>query len=154
MVQNTTGIFGNGASGFLGLGRSSGSASYISGMLQGRGWKNTTLGLALNTFNGSSSSGQSAGSLTVQELDPNQYTGQVHWQPLAQVTDVPANTPADWALKFDSNKLTFGSQSASSSSGGQAIIDPYFSEIRIPSSDATDFCSSISISFLLRNSIV
>jgi hypothetical protein len=142
MAQNTQGVFGNGTSGFLGLGRSAGNDSYLSGMLRSRGWNKVMLGLALNPYN-STANVQPAGSLTVKELNQDLFKGGVSWQPVARVADVPSNMPTDWALKFDSYQISFGSQTTFSL-GGVAVIDPYFPELRIPSAEATDFCSSIS----------
>lgn len=141
MVQSTEGIFGSGSAGFLGLGRSSGNDSYTSTILQNRGWSKLLFGLALNPYN-STATMQSAGVFTVQELNQNLYDGDVSWQPIANVTDVPKNVPTDWAIKFQSYDISSGSQTTHSS-GGVAIIEPYFPELRIPSSEATDFCSSI-----------
>jgi hypothetical protein len=143
-VQSTEGVLGNGSSGFLGLGRSSGNDSYTSAVLQSRGLSTLLFGLALNSYNSTAdtTTQQSAGSLTLLELNQNLYDGEVSWQPIANVTDVPNNVPTDWALKFDSYDISFGSQSTHSS-GGVAIIEPYFPEMRIPSSEAMDFCLSI-----------
>lgn len=144
MAQSTEGVFGNGSSGILGLGRSSGNDSYTTSILHTRGWSKVLFGLALNSYNpaADTTTGKSAGSFTVQELNQNLYDGEVSWQPIANVTGVPNNVPTDWALKFDSYDISSGSQSTHSS-GGVAIIDPYFPELRIPSSEAMDFCSSI-----------
>ena len=144
MVQSTEGVFGNGSAGFLGLGRSTGNDSYTSAILQSRGWSKLLFGLALNPYNSTAdtTTAQSAGLFSVQELNKDMYNGEVFWQPIANVTDVPENVPTDWALKFDSYDLSSGSQSTHSS-GGVAIIEPYYPELRIPSSEAIDFCSSI-----------
>ena len=143
MVQNTAGIFGHGSQGLLGLGRSSGNDSFITTALQGRGWKKMLFGLAVNAYDATAgqSAGQSAGSLTVRELNSDLYSGEVSWQPVAKLTDVPANVPTDWALKFESYRMTLGSRTTVSSGGG-ATVDPYFPEIKIPSNEATDFCLS------------
>lgn len=143
MVQNTQGVFGNGSQGLLGLGRSSGNDSYITGILKTRGWSKMLFGLAVNPYNSTANATteQSAGSLNVRELNSNLYSGDISWQQIAKVTDAPPTVPTDWALTFDSYQISFGSQSTFSSGGG-ATIEPYFPEIRIPSSEATDFCSS------------
>ena len=149
MANSTAGILGTGVSGFVGFGRSTGNASYISGILNSSGWKNVTLGFAFNPFNPTATNAtalQSAGSLTVRELNPDLFAGEIYWQPLTQVTGVPKHTPSDWAIKFDSYRLKFGSQRITSS-GGIAIIEPYFQEVRIPSDEATEFCSSILAEF-------
>jgi hypothetical protein len=146
VVQNSQGVFGNGSSGFLGLGRSAGNGSYFSGILNSRGWSDVLFGLSLNNYVASSANAtttQSAGSFNVRELNTDLFTGQIYWQSIAQISDVPANMPADWAIKFDSYRIMFDSK-ATSSSGGVAIIEPYFPEVRIPGSEARDFCSSIS----------
>jgi len=144
MVQNTEGIFGNGSLGLLGLGRSSGNDSYLSGVLKSRGWNSVLLGLAVNPYNSTANATteQLGGSLNFQELNSNLYSGEVSWQPTAKVTNAPANIPTDWALQFDSYQMSFGSRTTFSSGGG-ATIDPFFPEFMIPGSEATDFCSSI-----------
>lgn len=144
MAQSTEGIFGNGSAGFLGLGRSSGNDSYTTAILQTRGWSKLLFGLALDPYNSTADTTavQSAGVFTVQELNKDLYDGEVSWQPIANVTDVPNNVPSDWAIKFESYDISSGSQTTHSL-GGVAIIEPYFPELRIPSSEATDFCSSI-----------
>ena len=143
LVQSSEGVFGSGSAGFLGLGRSSGNDSYPSSILQSRGWNKLLFGLALNPYNSTAdvAAEQSAGVFTVQELNRGLYDGDVSWQPIAKVTDVPDNVPTDWAIKFESYDISSGSQSTHSS-GGVAIIEPYFPELRIPSKEATDFCSS------------
>jgi hypothetical protein len=146
MVESAEGVFGNGSSGFLGLGRSSGNDSYATGILQSRGWSNVLFGLALNAYNSTTDAitaqSQTAGSFTVRELNRDMFDGEVSWQPIAKVAGVPNNVPTDWALKFDSYQISSGSQNTRSS-GGVAIIEPYFPELRIPSSEAMDFCSSV-----------
>jgi len=144
MIESTEGVLGNGSSGFLGLGRSSGNDSYTTAILQSRGWNSLLFGLALNAYNSTAdtATAQSAGSFTVLELNQDLYDGQVSWQSIANVTGVPNNVPTDWALKFDSYDISSGSRSTHSS-GGVAIIEPYFPELRIPSSEAMEFCSSI-----------
>jgi len=146
MIQNTTGVLSEGVSGFIGLGRSTGNDSLMSGIINGRGWKNLTFGFAFNGFNASSTTTQSAGSFTVRELNPRMFAGEVAWQPLAQVSGVPTTMPTDWAIKFDSYKITSGSQSTTNL-GGVAIIDTYFRELRIPRDEAIEFCSSVLVEF-------
>ncbi len=151
MVQNTTGILGEGASGVIGLGRSTGNTSLMSGIINSKGWKNLTFGFAFNTFSTSvdgtnTTAPQSAGSFTVREVNSAQFSGQLSWQPLARVDGVPKNMPSDWAVKFDSYKVQFGSQSTTTS-GGVAIVEPYFQELRIPRDEASEFCSSILAEF-------
>jgi len=144
MAETTEGVFGNGASGFFGLGRSTGNDSYISGIMRSRKWDNVLFGLALDTYDSTdnTTTTQNAGSFNVRELNKGLFDGEVSWQPIAKVTDAPIDIPTDWALKFDSYQLSFGSQNVFSA-GGVAIIEPYFPELRIPSSEAIDFCSSI-----------
>lgn len=159
MVQNTTGILGEGVSGIVGFGRSSGNQSLLSGIINGKGVKNCTFGFAFNTYNSSAgntntTAQQSAGSFTVRELNSAQFSGQLSWQPLARVANAPKNTPADWAINFNSYKIQFGNQSITNS-GGVAIVEPYFQELRIPQDEAQDFCSSILAEFdctLMTNS--
>jgi hypothetical protein len=142
MVRTVKGIFGNGASGLIGLGRSTGNTSYVSEILRAKGWKSVVFGFALNGYNGSSDTpiiAQSAGSFTVRELNPAMFTGEVYWQPLAQATDVPKSTPTDWAINFDSYQISLGSQVHIYGSGGVAIIEPYFQEIRLPTNEATGY---------------
>ena len=143
MVQNTTGILGSGASGFVGFGRSTGNDSYVSGLVNNQESNNMTFGFALNKFDSSANAttSQSAGSLSVRETNPDSFAGEIHWQPLAPITNVPTNMPSDWAIKFDSYKISFGNQSTTNS-GGVAIIEPYFQELRIPSDEAVEICSS------------
>ena len=144
LVESAEGVFSKGSSGLLGLGRSSGNDSYTTGILQSRGWSKVLLGLALNPYNSTAdtTAAKSAGSFTVRELNRNLFNGSVSWQPIAKVTDVPSNVPTDWALIFDSYQISSGYQSTVST-GGVAIIEPYFPELRIPSGEAMDFCSSI-----------
>lgn len=141
MIQSTEGLLGQNVSGFVGFGRSSGSDSYVSGIISSQGWNNATFAFAFNRFN-VSDSGQSAGSINVRELNPDLFTGDIHWQTLAQVTDVPKTMPSDWAIKFDSYKMSFGSQTTDGS-GGVAIVEPYFQELRIPNKEGMDFCWSV-----------
>jgi len=138
-------VLGKNVSGFIGFGRSAGNDSYVSRIIISQGWKNATFAFAFNRFNASDTT-QSAGSLTVREVNPNLFTGDIYWQPLARVTDVPKNLPTDWSIKFDSYKISFGSQDTTSSEG-VAIIEPYFREIRIPNKEAVDFCSSVLTEF-------
>jgi hypothetical protein len=151
MIENTEGVLADGVSGFIGLGRSTGNDSYITGIINAQGWKNLTFGFAFNPFNTSASPAsatatQSAGSFTVREVNSGLFAGEISWQPLASTSGVPKNVPADWAIKFDSYKITSGSQSTTNS-GGVAIIDPYFQELRIPRDEAVEFCSSIPAEF-------
>ena len=151
MVQNTTGILGEGVSGFVGLGRSTGNQSLMSGIINSKGWKNLTFGFAFNTYNSSAgntntTAQQSAGSFTVREVNSAQFSGQLSWQPLARVASAPKNMPADWAITFTSYKIQVGNQSTTNS-GGVAIVEPYFQELRIPQDEAEDFCSSILAQF-------
>ena len=141
MIERTNGILAGGVSGLVGLGRSTGNDSYISGVLNTRGWTNLTFAFAFNAFNAYNAT-QSAGSFTVREVNPSMFTGELFWQPLARISGVPPNIPTDWAISFDSFKITSGSQSTTNS-GGVAIIDPYFQELRIPRNEAMEFCSSI-----------
>ena len=140
LIQRTEGMLGGNVSGLVGFGRSSGSDSYVSGIINSQGWKNATFAFAFNKFNASDSR-QAAGSLNVRELNPDLFTGDIHWQSLAQVTDVPKTMPSDWSIKFDSYKTSFGSQTTDGS-GGVAIIEPYFQELRLPNKEGVDFCSS------------
>jgi len=152
MIQDTAGVLGSNVSGIVGFGRSTGNDSYVSGIVNTRGWGNATFGLALDQFTVSTANaanataGQSAGSLTVGDLNSDLYDGEIDWQPVAEVNNVPKNVPSDWAIKFDSYDLTFGSKTTTNT-GGVAIIEPYFQEIRIPSKEATDFCSSVLTGF-------
>jgi len=148
-VESTAGILGAGVSGFVGFGRSTGNASYLSGIINSQGWENATFGFSFNTFSATvanDTAPRSAGSITVRELNPGLFTGEIFWQPLTQLTGIPTHTPSDWSIKFDSYKLKFGSQ-ITTSSGGIAIIEPYFQEVRIPLGEATEFCSSILAEF-------
>jgi hypothetical protein len=145
MVQSTEGVLGNGSAGFLGLGRSYNNDSFISGVLRDRGWRNVTFGLALNTYNVSiadTTTVQPAGSLTMRELNPNLFTGEIHWQPVSHVTDLQGNTSSSWDVEFDSYKIGLGSKGVTNP-GGVATIDPSYRDLRLPSSEATAFCSSI-----------
>ena len=134
-------MLGKNVSGLVGFGRSTGNDSYVSGIINNQGWENATFAFAFNRFNATDTT-QSAGSLTVREVNPNLFTGDIYWQPLARVTGVPTNIHTDWSIKFESYKISFGSRTTTSS-GGVAIIDPYFQELRIPSMEAVDFCSSV-----------
>jgi hypothetical protein len=114
-----------------------------------RGRTTSTFGFALNKFDNSAANAttvQSAGSLSVRENNPDSFAGEIHWQPLAQTANVPGNMPSDWAIKFDSYKISFGNQSTTNS-GGVAIIEPYFQELRIPNDEAVNFCSSNLVEF-------
>lgn len=143
MIKSTDGVLEDGVSGLVGLGRSTGNDSYISGIINSQaGWEDLLFGFAFNAFNANATAAQSAGSFTVWELNPALFAGKISWQPLVRTTGVPKNMPADWAINFDSYKVKFGSQSITNS-GGVAIIDPYFQELRIPQNEAMDFCSSI-----------
>ena len=145
MIQDTEGVLGSNVSGFVGFGRSTGNDSYVSGIVNSNGLGNATFGFALDRFNVSAANAtamQSAGSITVGELNPNLFAGEIYWQPVAKVDNVPMNIPTDWAIRFDSYNLTFENQTTTNT-GGVAIIEPYFQEIRIPSKEATDFCSSV-----------
>ena len=154
MVNNTSGVLGAGVSGFIGLGRSTGNDSYITGILNTQKWKNITFGFAFNSFtsfNGSAANPdaaaqQAAGSFTVREVNTAQFAGEISWQPIQRTSGVPKNTPSDWAIKFDSYRVQFGNQTTTSS-GGVAIVEPYFQEIRIPTQEAVDFCSCILAEF-------
>ena len=151
MVNNTSGVLGEGVSGFVGLGRSTGNDSYISGILNTQKWKNITFGFCFNSYNGSAgdtntAAQQAAGSFTVREVNSAQFSGELSWQPLARTAGVPKNVPADWAIKFDSYRVQFGNQTTTST-GGVAIVEPYFQEIRIPTEEAVAFCSSILAEF-------
>jgi hypothetical protein len=130
----------------VGLGRSTGNDSYVSGIINSQGWKNLMFGFAFNSFNAASTATQSAGSIHVREVDPGMFHGEISWQSLASISGVPKNVPTDWSINFDSYKITFGSQSTTNL-GGVAIIDPYFQELRIPRDEATAFCSSILAEF-------
>lgn len=151
VVQNTSGILGEGVSGIVGLGRSTGNQSLMSGIINSKGWKNLTFGFAFNTYNSSAgntntTTQQSAGSFTVREVNSAQFSGQLSWQPIARVAGVPKTMPTDWAINFSSYKIQFGNQSTTNS-GGVAIVEPYFQELRIPRDEAVDFCSSILAKF-------
>lgn len=151
MVNNTTGVLGAGVSGFIGLGRSSGNNSYISGILNSQNWKNITFGFAFNSYNASTASTntaaqQAAGSFTVRQVNTGQFAGQLSWQPVSRAAGVPPNVPADWAIKFDSYRVQFGNLTTTTT-GGVAIVEPYFQELRIPTGEAVDFCSYILAKF-------
>jgi len=146
MIENTNGVLVEGASGLVGLGRSTGNDSFISGVLNTRGWTNLTFGFAFNAFNAYGSTTQSAGSFNVREVNPSMFAGELSWQPLARISGVPKNIPTDWAISFDSYKITSGSQSTTNS-GGVAVIDPYFQELRIPRNEAMEFCAPILVEF-------
>lgn len=155
MIKDTAGILAEGVSGFVGLGRSSGNDSYVSGIINSQGWKNLTFGFAFNAFNASAANtanaanataAQSAGAFTVRELNPDMFSGEISWHPVVRTAGVPKNVPADWAINFESYRIKFGSQSINNP-GGVAIIDPYFQELRIPHDEAVDFCSSILAKF-------
>lgn len=152
MIKDTAGILAEGVSGFVGLGRSTGNDSYISGIINSQGWKNLTFGFAFNAFNASAANAanataaQSGGAFTVRELNPAMFSGEINWHPVVRASGVPKNVPADWAINFDSYKIKFGDKSINYA-GGVAIIDPYFQELRIPQDEALDFCSSILAEF-------
>jgi hypothetical protein len=146
MVNSTAGVLANGASGFVGWGRSTGNDSYLSGIINSQGWRNATFGFAFNPFNSSAAANatalQPAGSISVRQVNPALYTGEIYWQPLVQATGVPQNMPTDWSIKFDSYKIKFGSK-LTNNPGGVAIIEPYFQELRIPRDEAIEFFDNI-----------
>lgn len=147
MIKSTDGVLEDGVSGLIGLGRSTGNDSYISGIINSQaGWDDLMFGFAFNAFNAKATAAQSAGSFTVWDLNTALFIGNISWQPLVRTAGVPKNMPVDWAINFDSYKIKLGFRSITNS-GGVAIIDPYFQELRIPQNEAMDFCSSILAKF-------
>jgi hypothetical protein len=123
----------------VGLGRSSGNSSFIDTVFNThKAWNNLTIGIALNP-KGSTE----AGEMDLTETDPSLYKGQLKFNPVvAAATDVPTNYPADWSLHLDSWTVDTGSVRTEYTTGGIAIVEPYFPEIRFPQDQALLFCTS------------
>ncbi|PVG01820.1 acid protease [Serendipita vermifera] len=140
MAENATGVFGNGAAGLLGLGRSSGKDSFFSAVFsEHQAWQNVTLSIALNNPNSSENPGN-AGQIDLRETDPDLYEGNIVYQSVvASAGDVPVNYPADWSLHLDSWIVDTGGVRTEHTTGGVAIVEPYFPEIRFPQDQALLF---------------
>lgn len=150
VANDSMNFFGNGAAGLIGLGRSSGGSSFIDTVFNyNRGWNNLTIGIALNPKGATE-----AGEMDLTKTDPSLYTGQLKFNPIVPAaTDVPTNYPADWSLHLDSWTVDTGNVKTEYTTGGIAIVEPYFPEIRFPQDQALLFCTSLShscCSFSLR----
>jgi hypothetical protein len=149
MAENSTGVFGNGAAGLLGLGRSSGKDSFFNAVFsEHAAWQNVTLSIALNNPNSSENPGN-AGQIDLRETDPDLYEGEIKYQSvIASAGDVPTNYPADWSLHLDSWVVDTGGVRTEHTTGGVAIVEPYFPEIRFPQDQALLFCKHHSAFYL------
>lgn len=121
----------------LGLGRSSGNASFIDTVFNNyKAWENLTIGISLNS-KGSSV----AGAIDLKETDPSLYGGEIKYSQVVQPSgDIPVNYPADWSLRLDSWTVDTGAIRTEHAQGGIAIVEPYFPEIRFPQNQALLFC--------------
>lgn len=137
VANDSVNFFANGAAGMLGMGRSSGNASFIDTVFKSHpAWQNLTIGIALNP-----KGAESAGVIDLTQPDPSLYQGDVKFNPIvAAATDIPTNYPADWSLHLDSWTVDTGSIRTEHTTGGIAIVEPYFPEIRFPQEQATLFC--------------
>jgi hypothetical protein len=143
VANQSNGFFANGASGFVGLGRSGGDASFISTAFRTHtAWDNLTIGLALGIQKGNNAS---TGVMDMRATDSSYYDGDVKYAPvLPAATDVPTNYPADWSLHLDSWTIDTGGVRTEHTTGGVAIVEPYFPEIRFPQDQALLFCKLLS----------
>ena len=143
VANQSSGFFANGASGFVGLGRSGGDASIVSTVFRTHtAWDNLTIGLALGT---QVAGAAAAGVIDLRATDSSYYSGDVKYAPvLPAATDVPANYPADWSLHLDSWTVDTGGVRTEHTTGGVAIVEPYFPEIRFPQDQALLFCKLVS----------
>lgn len=141
MAEDTRHLFANGAAGLLGLGRSAGNMSFIDAIFrEHRGWNALPIGLALDPTNSAN-----AGSMDLHQIDPRMYQGDLHTvAAVNRSQDIPINMPADWALTLDSWAVDVGGIRTEFNTGGVAIIEPYFPEIRLPQELAMKFCKNIS----------
>jgi hypothetical protein len=79
--------------------------------------------------------------MDIHQTDSTFYDGDLHSVPVvAASSDIPINMPADWSLSLDSWSVDTGGNRFEHTSGGVAIIEPYFPEIRLPQEEAVQFC--------------
>ena len=137
VANQSDSFFANGAAGMVGLGRSAGSASFIDTVFRTHGaWQNLTLALALN-----GAGTPQPGVMDVRATDPSLYSGDIQYYPVvAAAPDVPVSYPADWSLHLDSWTIDAGDIKTEHTTGGVAIVEPYFPEIRFPQDQAYLFC--------------
>ena len=146
VADESSGIFGNGASGLLGLGRRAGNDSFIETVFRNhRAWQNFTIGLELNNPNDVDPSGavKSAGAMDVRGTD-TQYNGQITFNPIvvASTDDIPSNYPSAWSLKLDSWSATADGWTVGRNTGGVAVVETSITDIRFPYEEAEAFCAS------------
>lgn len=99
-----------------------------------------SIALALN----GSSAGEAAGLMDVRAIDSSLYQGDIKYSPVVSAsdhTDVPENYPADWSLNLTSWTVNTGGIKTEHTTGGVAIVEPYFPEIRFPQDQALLFCT-------------
>jgi hypothetical protein len=141
VANQSNGFFANGASGLIGLGRSGGDASFISTVFRANEeWDNLTIGLALN-----GATAPQPGVMDLRTTDSSYYDGDIEYSPVVTApNDVPTNYPADWSLHLDSWTVGTSGIRTEHTTGGVAIVEPYFPEIRFPQDQAFLFCELVS----------
>lgn len=137
MAEDTRNLFANGAAGLLGLGRTAGNMSFVAAIFrEHKGWASLPIGLALDPTDSNN-----AGYMDLHQIDTSFYDGDLHQVPVtAAGSDLPVNMPSDWSLTLDSWSVDIGDSRFEHTSGGVAIIEPYFPEIRLPQDQAVLFC--------------
>ncbi|CCA73636.1 hypothetical protein PIIN_07589 [Serendipita indica DSM 11827] len=147
VADESNGIFGNGASGLLGLGRRAGNDSFIETVFRNyRGWQNFTIGLQLNNPNEVDPNGtvKSAGVMDFRATD-TQYNDQITYNPVvvASNDDIPSNYPNAWSLKLDSWSATADGWTVGRNTGGVAVVETSITDIRFPYEEAEAFYSRL-----------
>lgn len=140
LANDTLNFFANGAAGMIGLGRSGGDDSFVNNLFRlHAGWQNISIGLSLNGQ--AAAAAGNAGVMDVRAIDSS--WGDIKYSPVVNVgttTDIPTNYPADWSLNLTSWTVDAGGLRTEHTTGGIAIVEPYFPEIRFPLDQALIFC--------------
>lgn len=163
MANSSSSIFSDITSGLIGLGTNANGASgdffdtvYGQWLIHNPSRDNFTFGMALQppTFTSDDDQGN-GGVLHWTVPDPTAFEGGISWNTAnvstgsQDVSDTSANTglelpESDWSIEMDGWAASISGTAVANSSKTMAIVEPFFSDMFFPSSQAILFCMFIS----------
>ncbi len=142
-----TSIFSQATSGIVGLGLTGPNLSFVDTIYGGFFHRNPNTaqlayGMALNSpYSSDAVEKGLAGVIHWLLPDTSAYQGSVIWNNMSSGAQPPSSLPlagdSDWAVPIESWVLTSGKSSITNSTGGSAVIEPYFPDIYLPGAEAS-----------------